>query len=968
MDELQLTFDENKNKLFLWGISSDADEIFTPAERLEKIYKDLFRQENIDVIIRKISLTSMGKVPVVPISMRLFYDQFNIERGHLSAYSVPTLAVDEESLVHVFLQQEKRHGILFGDSYEFFRTCLRFAFSLVARQRFVPFFIGSESAFVPNLDQTDDYETMQDLCDAAPPSSIFAPSATPDSIRACIGHLVSLVIKESIAGINLNLSNQTKTDLWLSGLIGKKGSVDQKIQDGLNQWMITRKVNHTIEYNMLFKLQEPSEDDETWQLIFAMQSKKDPSLIVELSQIWKNPAMLPIKNARIHLLQDLGIAAKVSKTIERSLYKPDPCRIPISDEESMEFITQDSFMLQDLGFVAQIPKITSARVNSLKVKVKFKENNRFKIQGNGTLGQALFDFDYSVAMGDVELSSEEFYELSRHKEGLVNVKGRWVEINEQDMKKVLSFFEQKKKLSIADIMIANASDDTEFEIDSFVLPEKYQAAIEGLFDFKAILQSDPPEGLKGSLRPYQKQGFSWMLFLANLGFGGILADDMGLGKTIQTISYLLHSANKPYLVICPTSVVGNWQRELRRFSPDLKVYPHHGPKRLGENEFLTEIKDKDIIISSYATVRIDESIFEGIEWAAIILDEAQNIKNPYTKQAKAIFGLKSQSRFCLTGTPIENRLSELWSIMNFCNPGFLSQWSTFKNNFAKPIELQNDEGKIGLLRKIISPFILRRLKTDASIIKDLPNKTEMKEYCTLTEEQATLYQAVVDDSMKKIETEEENRRALIMATLIKLKQVCNHPTNLLKDSTGKLADRSGKVARLRELIEVFLANDEKCLIFTQYKEMGSLLESDLEQCFDTPVVFLHGELTRKKREQMIDAFQSDDRNSPKIFILSLKAGGVGINLTKANHVIHFDRWWNPAVENQATDRAYRIGQTKDVFVYKFITSGTVEERIDEMIERKLALSDSLLAQGEMAITEMDNDSLRELFNLRGEYL
>ena len=298
----------------------------------------------------------------------------------------------------------------------------------------------------------------------------------------------------------------------------------------------------------------------------------------------------------------------------------------------------------------------------------------------------------------------------------------------------------------------------------------------------------------------------------------------------------------------------------------------------------------------------------------------------------------------------------------------MSNWSNFKKNFAEDIELQNDANKINILKKIIGPFIIRRLKTDKQIIRDLPTKSEIKDYCNLTKEQASLYQAIVDNSLKAIKDKNENRRALILAALTKMKQVCNHPSNFLKDGSSGLSDRSGKVIRLRELINVFLRNNEKCLIFTQYREMGEMLKNDLEGYFDTPVCFLHGQQSRKQREQIIDSFQSESNSSPKIFVLSLKAGGLGINLTKANHVIHFDRWWNPAVENQATDRAYRIGQRKDVFVYKFITSGTVEEKIDEMIDRKLYLSNSLLSTGEIAVTELDDEQLRELFTLRKNYL
>lgn len=966
MDELQITFIEGK--LFLWGVSSHTDKVFTPIDRLKKAYSKLFISEKIITETNNIEIPAIGDAPVVPPSMRLFFNQFDVKNALPKTFSIEGIKICDEALLYNYLNQEKKGGFLFGDAYELFRTYLKFAFSLVSRQRFVPYFKDEQSYFLPNLDNADDFESFQDFCNKAP-LSIKQKIAykIEDILNQCLGYLINRIIEESISDSSLSLKNETKTDKWVFGLFGKKVRVDKEIMEGLNQWLVSRKVNRDLEYNLLFKLEEPSENQNNWRLVYNIQSKMDLSLIIKISDVWGNKKV-PIKNVKIHLLQDLGIAAKVSRIIERSLYKPTPSEIVLSNDEAMEFIARDSFLLKDIGFVVQIPKITFAKLNSLKVRVQFKDTSKFKISGIGYLGKALFDFNYKVAMGGIELSKEEFYELSKCKEKIVKLQGKWVEVNEKDVKKVIEFFEKRSKLSISDTIIANTSENTGFEIEEVTVPEQFREEINGMFNFREISKIDTPKNFVGCLRPYQKEGFSWMLFLQNLGFGGILADDMGLGKTIQTIAYFLFSAEKPSLVIGPTSVIGNWQRELHKFSPNLKIHLHHGSGRLNKNQFLKEIQKKDLVISSYATARRDEDILSSVEWSTIILDEAQNIKNPYTKQTVAMHKLKSKNRFCLTGTPIENRLSELWSIMNFCNPGFLSSWDSFKKNFAEPIELQNDSYKTSLLKKIIAPFVLRRLKTDKQIIMDLPKKIEIKEYCTLTKEQATLYQAVVDDSMQKIESETEKRRALIMATLIKLKQICNHPTNYLKDTSKKLLDRSGKVTRLRELIDIFLRNDEKCLIFTQYKEMGDLLKPDLEDYFDAPVCYLHGQQNRKEREQMIDYFQSDDKASPMIFILSLKAGGLGINLTKASQVIHFDRWWNPAVENQATDRAYRIGQTKKVFVYKFITSGTVEEKIDEMIERKLVLSDSLLSKGEISITELDNKKLKELFSLRRECL
>ena len=970
MDELQATFSEGR--LFIWGISSDKEEMFVPKERIEKLCKELFSLEKPDRRIIKIEMPAIENKIIAPPSMMLFYEQFEIKNPKIKIFSVNAVEVDSSLLINNFLQQEKKQGILFGDSYEFFRLLLSFAFSLVVRQRFVPFY-KNKCLFISNYDNSDDFEALNELIKKAPLIiKLKVSDSIEELIKETIEHFINIIISSSLEQTNINIINETDSDKWLNGLLGKKDiKVSNNIEEGLKQWLIVKRVNQDLEYNTLFKLEEPL-DKKAWPLSFNLQSKKDPSLIYRLDEVWSNRNRVNLPNAKIHLLQELGAAAKVSKIIEKALFKPNPYKADLTDEEVIEFISKDSFLLKDSGFSIQIPKIVPAKINESKVRIKFKAADKFKIGGTGMLGDQLFDFDYSVALGEVELSEEEFYELSKSKEKLVNVKGKWVEVNNIEIKKIIDFLNNREKMSLAETITLNSSNELGLEIDDVIVPKEFKAHMAGLFDFKSIEDVKVPENFVGTLREYQKEGLNWMTFLRKIGFGGILADDMGLGKTIQAIAYLLLLNDEkniqkkdrvPSLVICPTSVIGNWEREVQIFSPTLKVNVYHGSSRLNKKEFINKIKEYDIVISSYSTVRVDEELFHGIEWETLFLDEAQNIKNPMTKQAISISKIKSKCRFSLTGTPVENRISELWSIMNFVNPGFLSNWNKFKKNFAEPIELDGNKQKQELLKKIINPFILRRLKTDKKIINDLPNKTEIKEYCTLTKEQASIYQAIVDDSLRKIKNEEKNRRALIMATLIKLKQVCNHPSNYLKDSAN-LQDRSGKVKRLRELIEIILENKEKCLIFTQYKEMGELLKTDLENYFDTPVCFLHGEQSRKKREELIGCFQSDDETSPKIFILSLKAGGTGINLTKANHVIHFDRWWNPAVENQATDRAFRIGQRKDVFVYKFITGGTIEEKIDEMIERKLSLSVSLLSKGEMAITEFDNNQLKELLSLR----
>jgi len=485
-----------------------------------------------------------------------------------------------------------------------------------------------------------------------------------------------------------------------------------------------------------------------------------------------------------------------------------------------------------------------------------------------------------------------------------------------------------------------------------------------------IQELPQPRGFAGSLRPYQVRGYSWLSFLKEWGIGACLADDMGLGKTIQVIALVLRAKEEgalsgPVLLVCPTSVVGNWRREIGRFGPSLKVMVHHGVERLSDHAFAAEASTCDVVITTYSLVHRDEKHLARVEWSGIVLDEAQNIKNSGTRQSQSVRRLKAGFRVALTGTPIENRLSELWSIMDFLNPGYLGPAAEFRRRFAIPIERYRDRDRAERLRRLVGPFILRRLKTDPRVIQDLPEKEEVKVYCTLTREQATLYEAVVSDMLQIIEgASGMERRGAILATLLKLKQVCNHPAQFLRDRSA-LDGRSGKLARLVEMLDEVVAGGNRALVFSQFAEMGAMLRDYLRGALGHEVAFLHGGVPQKARDEMVQRFQ-DDPDGPPVFVLSLKAGGFGLNLTRANYVFHFDRWWNPAVENQATDRAFRIGQTQKVQVYKFICAGTLEERIDEMIEDKKHLAENVIGTGEDWITEMSTDELRDLFLLRRE--
>jgi SNF2 family DNA or RNA helicase len=489
-----------------------------------------------------------------------------------------------------------------------------------------------------------------------------------------------------------------------------------------------------------------------------------------------------------------------------------------------------------------------------------------------------------------------------------------------------------------------------------------------------------PLSFNGNLRPYQQEGLTWIGNMTKFNFGLCLADDMGLGKTIQVIAFLLYLKKSfpdrrgSILVVCPTSILFNWYRELQKFAPDLDVVIHHGVKRIKEVSRISEfLKPHRIFLTTFGTIRNDIAFLETIEFSGIIIDESQNMKNYTSKQTKAINKKKSQYKICLSGTPIENRLLELWSLFNFLNPGLLGTRTEFQRNYILPIERFQDQEAIDKLKLIIAPFIMRRMKSDKSIISDLPEKNEIKLYIELSEMQKKLYQELVNKTLKEIEdssSDKRKKRGLVLGLLVKLKQICNHPYQFLKTSMEndnkieEFISESQKVERLLEMTDEVIANGEKVLIFTQFTQMGDLLQKVFEQKYDFNILYFHGGVPEKKRREIVDEFQSEDIESPPILILSLKAGGTGLNLTRGTTVFHYDRWWNPAVEDQATDRAYRIGQKSVVNVYKFITVGSIEEKIDALLEEKRDLAEKIVSStGESWISDLDDEKLKELLKL-----
>jgi SNF2 family DNA or RNA helicase len=599
-----------------------------------------------------------------------------------------------------------------------------------------------------------------------------------------------------------------------------------------------------------------------------------------------------------------------------------------------------------------------------------READPFKSDGPGFLSfNSLVSYDWQLALGDQPLTPEEFEMLAQLKEPLVQLRGRWVDVRPDQIERALAFIQkhQTGQMHLADALSTALAPTTLDGVQ--VATVEASGWIEGMLeDIRQGARAEvaaQPDGFEGVLRGYQQRGVAWLATLQRYNLGALLADDMGLGKTPQVIALLLERKSGPTLVVCPTSVVGNWRHELGRFAPSLKVLVHHGADRAAGEELAVAAVQHDVVLSTYSLLHRDEASLARVRWDGVVLDEAQNVKNASTRAAQAARAIGARWRVALTGTPVENRLADLWSIFQVINPGYLGSAEEFRREFALPIERASDADATARLKSLTAPFILRRVKTDRTVIADLPDKQEMKVYCSLTREQATLYEAVLQDTMRQIaESEGIQRRGLVLALLTRLKQVCNHPALLLHDGSP-LTGRSGKLARLGEMLEEVVASDERALVFTQYAEMGRMLQDHLRETLDREVLFLHGGTPMAQRDQLVSEFQTA-ANGPPVFILSLKAGGTGLNLTRANHVFHFDRWWNPAVENQATDRAFRIGQTRNVQVHKYVCSGTFEETLDDLIERKVALAESIVGTSEAWITEMSTDDLRQMFRLRRE--
>ncbi len=708
-------------------------------------------------------------------------------------------------------------------------------------------------------------------------------------------------------------------------------------------------------------------EDEIFRLKVHIKNRKtDESVLID--KLYTDEEVFGAKSSDISRIveKQLNYALRYMPELENLFEDEEKLYLDLNLNEVYKIITQTAYYLQKAQIEVILPdELVNIVIPRASINAKVKESRSGDLAdliNNNSFEKVSLDdileFSYNIAIGNEKISLEEFQKLVDTNNGLIKYKNKYVLIDKEESKKIFEQIAKSNLKSMTRMELIHASlsgqlNEYDFDYDS--------AFARVLADFTRPVEVAIPKDLNGELRPYQEIGLKWLWTNITKGFGACMADDMGLGKTIQVISLILKmkeegKLKKPVLVICPTTLMGNWMKELQMFAPSLDAVIYHGTDReLDVNH--------DVILTTYAIMRIDVEELKKQTWGVIVVDEAQNIKNPDTAQTLAIKMLKSDVKIAMTGTPVENRLTELWSIFDFINKGYLGSLKEFQKSYAIPIERFKENSRAGKLKMSISPFVLRRLKTDKNVISDLPEKMVLNEYCYLSKVQAVLYEKTLNEMMTKISGFTGiNRRGNIFKLITALKQICNHPYQFLK--SGEMSrEMSGKLEKCIDLVQSIIDRGEKTLIFTQYKEMGDILCKILSQECNTEPLFFHGSLTVPQREELIDKFQNDDET--KIMILSLKAGGTGLNLTSATNVIHYDLWWNPAVEDQATDRTYRIGQDKNVMVHRMITLGTFEEKIDEMLKSKKELADLAVYEGEKIITELSDEEIYEIFTLSG---
>jgi len=918
-------------------------------------------------------------------------------------------------------------AVRLGDDARYWQAASRLALEALAQQKVLPGLVEIEpgkvfqARWLPVLDDPATAPRVAKLADAMPAlcrGGAPDPATAPPPGQWLDGFLNVSVDAAARAWCRearprLDARSKDPLDGWLHALFDDDARVRapaarvQHLYQGYAAWLKVLGVAGDRTCRVAVRLQAPevaNGGDDTWRLFFLLQAQGDPSLLVPARDVWatRGPVLAAFgrrfARPQERLLAGLGYIGRFVAQVRKALEGARPEQARLGTGEAYTFLRDVAPVLEQNGFGVLVPPWWNKPGARLGVRLRLSPATKSPSTSAdqvvpGKLGfDTLVNFEWDLALGDRALTDDEFQALVALKSPLVNLRGQWVQLDPFQVEAAIRFWDKRRgdeALGLDEALPFALG--AEGQIDGLPVDDVevggWLADWLGRLKGEHALEPLPaPAGLHASLRPYQTHGLAWLEFMRQSGLGGILADDMGLGKTVQMLALVQHlkevtgSLPGPVLLVCPTSVVTNWARESARFTPGLRVLVHQGIERTVEGgDFAARAGAADLVVTSYALARRDAGLLSSTRWLGVVVDEAQHIKNAETKAARVIRELPAEFRFALTGTPVENRLAELWSILHFCAPGYLGPRQTFRRAFAVPIERHGDEAALRRLRRLTAPFILRRVKTDPNVIADLPDKQEVKVYCPLSPEQASLYETVVKAALEEVEASEGiQRQGQVLAMLMRLKQICNHPAQFLDQigrgraihglvDAGASAARSGKLARLGEILEEAVGGGDRALVFTQFAEMGHLLQAFVQSRFGVTALFLHGGTPPRARDTMVRRFQEDD-GGPPVFVLSLKAGGTGLNLTRANHVVHFDRWWNPAVEDQATDRAFRIGQTRNVLVHKFVCVGTLEEKIDAMIEQKKDLAARVIGGGENWLTELSTAELRELVTLRAEAL
>ena len=993
---------EIEGSLALWGESSDGSNTkgrHPFSAKWQDIKKELKAQGvNID---RRHSVTgvwlpskggkplpSRGSAADTPRS-RASLKRWDVEAAWLSPKDAAAVLAAARGKISI-------GGIAVGPDLAYWSDIYGFAASMVARQRILPDLEeedGVYSAVWRPVLVGRDYEQFAALSKRMPPAArAFDQGPKPPKKSAAdalqiilsvlIDHMVRSAAHEALpdAYVRQRVFDSAH-DSWLHGLrtphfvMGNDEDAG-KLAESVREWQHAVAVAHDSPFRLCFRLEEPVTPrarGDAWFVRYLIQSRSDPSLTVPAEAAGKKRADKILgkhaTQAKEFLLMSLGQVSGIVDGMSDKLSKHGMSGYSTNAAGAHRFLVKEAPVLEQLGYGIILPAWWAG--GGTKTRLAAQANAVPKMRAKGSLSlDAVFRFDWKLSLGGQRITMKEMERLVKAKTPLVNVRGQWMETGSGEIRKAVDFLKKHSRATLRDsVMMEFGAKPAPEWLDLEITSSDFR--ISNMMDKlrgDATMEDLPqPDGFSGQLRPYQVRGYSWLAFLQELGFGGCLADDMGLGKTVQMLAmiqqYRQAGGEGPILLVCPTSVMSNWGKESAKFSPELSTTIHHGPGRKKNKAFAKQADHSDIVVSSYALVYRDAESMKKVRWGGVVLDEAQNVKNPDTKQARAVRSLRAGFRFALTGTPVENNVADMWSIMEFLNPGLLGTRSEFKRRFFLPIHARKDADAARALKRAIGPFMLRRLKTDKSIISDLPKKMEMNVYCSLTGEQASLYASVLKDLDEKLRSAEGiSRKGAILATLSKLKQVCNHPAHFLKDNSA-VPDRSGKLARLTGMLGEVIDAGEQALVFTQFVDMGDILKKHVQDTFGREVLFMHGGISKRQRDEMVERFQ---KGKCSVFVVSLKAGGTGLNLTAASHVFHFDRWWNPAVENQATDRAFRIGQKRNVQVYKMICVGTMEERIDEIIASKKKMSETVVGTGEGWITKLSNRDIRQVLALSEE--